>query len=240
LKSLASLLLLCYCCSSSAQKYSAVNDSSQGVADTAVSYYHKFTNQRSRLFNGKEFIPYDPRIEGHAFFGDADLHRGSVVYDGLFFDNVNMQYDLVKDEVVIQHFDVFFKVMLIPEKVKEFHLNDHYYKRLTADSSHRIPVATGFYDYLHEGNISLIAKRSKRIEETITDKINMKITERNFYYIIKDEVFHPVKSLKSLMSVFGDQAKMVRQDLRKGGLKYRKNREASIIRAVKFYDSLKN
>jgi len=222
-----------------AQNNLILPDSVQVSADTAVSYYYKFTDQRSRLYNGKEFIPYDPRIEGHPFFYDRELLKGSVTYDGLLFENANMQYDLVKDELVIQHFDVFFKLVLISEKVKDFKIADHYYKRLVKDSINKLPFATGFYDFLHQGNILLIARRTKRIDETVTDKINKKIVEHNYYYISRNATWYQVKNLKSLLATFGDRSREVRQDLRKNHLKFRKNREASIIRAVTFYDSTK-
>jgi len=221
-----------------AQSSLALKDSLSVSADTAVSFYYKFTDQRSRLYNGKEYIGYLP-MEGHAFFADPDLHRGSIEYDGLFFDSVIMQYDLVKDEVIIQHFDVFFKIVLISSKVKEFTFLNHHYRRMVKDSINQLPVATGYYDFLHEGNITLIAKRTKRIDEMVTDKIIRKIVEKNFYYVIRDSVYYPIRTYRSLLSVFKDRSKEIRQDLRRNKLKFRKHREEAIIRAVKFYDSSK-
>jgi hypothetical protein len=232
-------VLLFFCCSNLyAQNSLVLKDSLSVTADTAVSFYYKFTDQRSRLYNGKEYIGY-PQMEGHPFFGDPDLHRGSVFYDGLLFDNVNMQYDLVKDELIIQHFDVFFKIVLISSKVKEFTLSNHHYRRMVKDSVNRLPVSTGYYDFLYEGNITLIAKRTKHIDELVTDKIVRKIVEKNFYYVIRDSVYYPIRSYKSLLSLFKDKSKEIRQDLRRNHLKFRKNREGAIVRAVKFYDSSK-
>jgi hypothetical protein len=221
-----------------AQNNLVLKDSLSVSPDTAISFYYQFTNKRSRLYNGKEYIGYLP-MEGHPFFADPDLHRGSVLYDGLYFDSVNMQYDLVKDELIIQHFDVFFKIVLISSKVKEFTVLDHHYRRMVKDSVNQLPVATGYYDFLHEGNITLIAKRTKRIDELVTDKIVRKIVEKNFYYVIRDSVYYPIRNYKSLLSVFKDRSKEIRQDLRRNKLKFRKHREAAIIRAVKIYDSSK-
>jgi hypothetical protein len=231
-------LILVFCCGTlAAQELAGTVDSVRISPDTAVSLYYKFTNHRSRLYNGKEFIAYNPKLEGHPFFSDDLLHRGTVMYDGMYFDSVNMQYDLVKDELVIQHFDVFFKVVLISEKLKEFSLNNHHFKRLVRDSVNKLPVATGFYDFMHEGKTTLFIKRTKRIEETVTDRINQKIVEKDFYYIIKEGEIRQVKSLKSLLEILKDRSREIRQELRKNHIKYRRNREQAIIRAVKFYDS---
>lgn len=232
------LLFSCYT-ATNAQSNVALNDSTQDLAGPAVSYYYKFTDQRSRLYNGKEFIPYDPRLEGHPYFGDGEMHRGYVFYDGLRFDSVNILYDIVKDELIIQHFDVFFKIVLIASKVKEFKVQDHHYIRLVKDSLNLLPVATGYYDLLSNGKTKLLVKRTKRIDETVTDRINQKIVAKDFYYVIKDDVYYPVKSYKSLLAIFKDRSKEIRSDLRRNKIKFRKNREAAITRAVKFYDSPK-
>jgi len=228
------------CFQSTAQDIASTSAAAAVSADTAVSWYYKFTSQRARLYNGKEFIQYSPTLEGHPYFGDGELRKGSIIYDEMFFDNVNMQYDLVKDELVIQHFDVFFKLVLISQKVKEFHLDGHHYRRLVKDSINKLPVATGFYDFLHEGSIRLLVKRTKKIDEIITDKVIQRIAEKDFYYIIKDSVYHQIKTYKSLLSILKDKSKEIRQDLRKNRIKFRKNREAAILRAVTFYDTSKN
>ena len=240
MKRLLFVLILLDFSSLMAQEFLSANDSVPVSPDVAVSYYYKFTNQRSRLYNGKQFIAYNPAMEGHSYFMDAEMHKGTVIYDGLYFDSVNMQYDLVRDEIVIQHFDVFFKIVLISDKLKEFTLNGHHYKRVVRDSINKLPVSTGFYDFLYDGKIKFIVKRTKSIQEVITDKVVQKIHEKDFYYVIRENVYYQVRSYKSLLSIFKDRSKDIRQDLRKQKLKFRKNREASILRAVTFYDSSKN
>ncbi len=210
------------------------------AGDSAIKHYYKFTDQRSRLYNGKEFIAYHRDLEGHAFFVDDELHPGTVIYDGMKFENVNLQYDLVRDDLVIQHFDVFFKLVLIPDKVHSFTVNGHNFKRVIRDSLNPIPQGTGYYDFLHEGNIELIAKRTKTIEETVTDRIIRRVTEKNFYYILKDGVYHSVRSQKALLGILKDRSREIRTELRKQKIKFRKRREQAIITAVKLYDSTNN
>ncbi|MET0299510.1 MAG: hypothetical protein ABW036_07105 [Flavitalea sp.] len=209
-------------------------------ADSAVNAYYKFTSPRARLYNGREFIRYSPKLEGQPFYSDDELHRGTVIYDGMKYDSVNMQYDLVRDNLVIQHFDIYFKLVLVPEKLTEFSYIGHHFKRLVKDSVNKLPVATGIYDFLHEGKITLFAKRTKRIEETVTDVIVQRVTEKNFYYIIKDDVYYPVKSYKGLLAVLKDRSREIRQELRRQKIKFRKDREGAIIKAVEFYDTPKN
>ncbi len=233
-------VLLLTGCLARAQEAALNNAGSATAKDSAIQYYYKFTDQRSRLYNGKEFIAYHPTIEGHAFFGDNQLHRGTVVYDALTFNDVNLQYDLVRDDLVIQHFDVFFKLVLIPDKVQSFFVNGHTFKRIVKDSLNKIPLATGYYDFLHEGDTELLVRRTKRLEETVTDRVIQRIAAKDFFYIHKDGVYHPVRSLKGLLSVLKERSRDIRQELRKQRIKFRKNREQAILTAVKLYDSTNN
>jgi hypothetical protein len=214
-------------------------DPRKNVFDTAVSIYHHFTDKQSRLYNGTEHIYYSPAMEGHGYFLDRETHAGSVIYDGVFYNNVQMQYDIIKDYLVILHFDRFFKMNLISDKVKEFSFAGHNFVRMVKDSTNDLPFATGFYDRLYNGNMILLAKHQKRIEETVTDRVVQRVVEKTFYYLYNGKNYQPVRSYKSLLGMLKDHSKEVRQYLRKNKIKYRKDREKAITKAVAYYDSLK-
>lgn len=218
----------------------SATDPRKPVIDTTIALYHQFTDKQSRLYNGPEHIPYSPALEGHAYFLDKLLHKGTVLYDGMIYNNVPMQYDLIKDNLVIAHFDGFFRMNLVTEKVKEFSFNGHQYVRLEKDSVNGLPFATGFYDRLYAGKTTVLAKRTKRIEETVTDRVIQKVTEKDFYYIYNGKEYLHVRSFKSLLSNVKDRSKEVRQYLRKNKIRYRKERENAIVKAIAYYDSLKN
>src|SRR6185436_5557440 len=128
--------------------------------------YNPFIEKQSRLYNGIEHLGYSVRIKGHAYFVQKELQTGTVVYDELEFTNVPMLYDLLKDQVVIQHFNRFTKIGLVSEKVNAFTLFNHHFIRLQADSSSASPLLTGFYDVMYTGRITVLVKRQKYIEET--------------------------------------------------------------------------
>src|SRR3982751_1819689 len=84
--------------------------------------YNPFIEKQSRLYNGIEHLGYSARIKGHAYFLQRELQTGTLIYDELEFTNVPMLYDLLKDQVVILHFNHFTKIGLVSEKVKAFTL----------------------------------------------------------------------------------------------------------------------
>jgi hypothetical protein len=200
--------------------------------------YNPFIEKQSRLYNGTEHLGYSFKIKGHAYFLQRELQTGSVVYDGLEFVNVLMLYDLLKDQVVIQHFNGFSKIALVPEKVSAFTLNGHHFIRLTGDSLSNSPIITGFYDELYTGRSKVLGKRGKIIEETIKDEVEREFIQLDLFFIQKDSTYYPVKSYKSLLTILKDRSKEVKQYLRKNRIRYRKGPENAILKATVYYDSL--
>ncbi len=133
----------------------------------AFALYQQTTGAQSHLYNGWEYVEYDAHIEGHQFFETDYMEEGSVRYDGVLYTQVPMLYDLVKDQLVIEHYNSADRIILIGEKVREFHFLRHTFVWLVADSSRENTIRSGFYDQLYNGRVKVFAKRVKIINEEI-------------------------------------------------------------------------
>jgi len=202
----------------------------------AGNVYNTFIEKQSRLYNGIEHLGYAFKIKGHAYFQQKELQTGSVVYDELEFVNVQMLYDLLKDQVVIQHFNGFTKIGLVQDKVTAFTLNGHHFIRL--DSLVGVPIITGYYDELYSGRLKVLAKRGKYIEETIKDELEREFIQKDLFFIQKEGTYYAIKNYKGLLAILQDRSKEVKQYLRKNKIKYRKGPEYAIVKATAYYDSL--
>jgi len=198
--------------------------------------YNPFIEKQSRLYNGIEHLGYAFKIKGHAYFQVRELQTGSVVYDGLEFVNVPMLYDLLKDQVIVQHFNGFTKIGLVQQKVTAFTLNGHHFIRL--DSLLGPPIITGYYDEVYAGRLKVLVKRGKYIEETIKDELEREFIQKDLFFIQKDGAYYAIKNYKGLLALLKDRSKEIRQYLRKNRIKYRKGAEYAIVKAAAYYDSL--
>lgn len=225
------------CQAVNAQDSVADSTYSKAAYNNAVNYYYKYTDHQARLYNGFLHIGYSHKIEGVAYYIDANWRKGTVVYDGLRFNDVNMLYDIYKDELVIQHFH---RLMLTlhNEKVKEFSWDDNHFIRYLRDSTQKGSPATGFYQVLYKGKTTLMAKRQKILEETVTDVLEQKFIPKNFYYINRDNAWYSVKTFKELRSILKEHSKEIRQYLRKNKIKYRRERERALVLALQQFDAL--
>jgi hypothetical protein len=232
---------ICLVCHAVSAQTSATSDSFASTAENnAIHYYYQFIDKQSRLYNGADHMGYSSRIKGHAYFETRELRIGTVDYDGLEFSNVPMVFDLLKDQLVILHFNKLTKLSLVNEKVKDFTINNHHFIRIVKDSLHNQTLTTGFYDEVYNGKSAVLVRRSKFIEETVTDHLEQNFAELNFFYVKKEGTWKTVKTYKGLLGLFTTNARDVRRYLKKSKIKFRKDRETAIVKAAAYYDTLNN
>jgi len=210
----------------------------QEIAAYPVGYYKKATEISQNLYNGRQYYVYDGRAEEHQFFNERKWRKGVVRYDGQQFDSVAMMYDILKDELVIKHFNGD-HILLQSEKVDFFWLEQHNFQRLESGKDVNEQMRTGFYDILYNGKTRTIMRRTKQRQEKIVDKsVIPQFPPKDFFYILKDGRYHSVHTKKSVFALFPEHKKELRRVLREPRIRFRKNREVAITRIATRYDEL--
>ncbi|MEP7143654.1 MAG: hypothetical protein ABI707_12320 [Ferruginibacter sp.] len=211
----------------------------QAALVNAKTVYHQSFGNQSALYNGSKYAEYLFRFtEGHPFFYSAQPARGAVIYDGIRFDSVLMQYDETKDLLVV--YDYSDKIQLWSEKVEYFNLFNSDFIRVVKDSFNNSLAGTGFYNLLYKGKICLLKKQIKTVREIITsNELQHFADEKDHYYIKNDDGIHLVKKRKDLFKLLGDRRKEVQQFIRANKLSFRKDRQNMLTQSTTYYDRLK-
>lgn len=222
---------------------------SQTSADTAllslqkknaIDLYYQSLQTQSGLYNGSEYVPYVNSLkEGHPYFDTTKMLNGSVFYNGMLYNNVPMLYDIIKDELIIQHYNKVFYLQLIKSKIDSFNLMSHAFVHMGKDSSRKDNLREGFYDLLHDGKTKLYVRRFKDIQESIPDfTVEKRVYAHTRYFIYKNNVYNEVYSQGSVFDLFGDKKTLLKQAFRKQHIKFKKQREYAIKTIVQQYDAL--
>jgi hypothetical protein len=220
---IASLILSCVM----VRAQQLVPDTASGriTADRAVKAYDDFMGGQSRLYNGIEQVGYLP-MTGHPYFNAEDVRNGSIVYEGVYYHDVSMLYDIVKGQVLVANRNGNL-LGLSNDWIREFFLDGH----------HFINTSSGYYDLMCSGTVSLLVKRQKSIAESIEGMTIVRTVEdHTHYYIVRGGVYHPIGNLHALLALLRDKKKEINQDLRKKKIKYRKGPEAAIVEAARYYN----
>jgi hypothetical protein len=188
------------------------------------------------LNSGTQYLEYPLTETEHPYFISA-WTNGSVQYLDDVYDNVPLLLDLRSDKLVTQHPMIDIKIELSAEKVKNFTVAGHRFVNLRQDSIKTLPES-GFYDILQTGNVSLIARRKKTIQRSISSGKEVAILKEVVrYYLIKEGTIVPVNSKKSIMNALRDQSELKKQ-VKKNRLKFGRNREAGLSGTVRVYNEL--
>lgn len=230
MKKLAVFLFLLRVTLASGQPLPAGEPAAEARQDTHI---YGIQDVNAPVFNGRIFYGY-PATQGHAFYPNAEWQKGSVLYDGRWYEGISFKVDIHRTELIVQHPNLS-QVRLYSERVQECRFGDYRFVRHYNEKDSSLP--DGLYHYITEGRLTLLALREKKIEETVGEnRVIQSFVTLNHFYLLKDGRYYPVRNLKSLLDLAGDQRQPITRHLRQKGLKYRKNREQTIAEAANFYN----
>lgn len=204
-----------------------------------ISLYHQAIGEQSGLFNGSQYgrYPFLFAAGGYPFFKEDKPGTGSVIYDGILYEQVELQYDEVQEALIMQ--DSIRRIQLLNKKIAGFTLFDNTFIHIVKDSTAEPLVRTGFYNLLYKGNISLLKREEKVIREDVSTGELLRFIDLNvYYYIQKNNSFYSIKKKASILDIFKDRKKDIRQYIRKNKLRYRDDRDNMLIKVTAYYDQL--
>lgn len=210
--------------------------------NNAIQSYRSSVGLQAHLYTGSEYYsPVKTYVTGHQFFNDKVLRKGSVLYDGTWFTDVALLYDVMLDEVVTMHQGTGYFQKLIKQKTDAFVTDNHTFINLKADSVAGTDMNPGFYDLRYDGGVRVLARRKKELQERATIQ-GMEgeylIVDR--FYIWKEGTYYPVSRKSTVLKVLRDKKKELNKFARINKLRFRKNREEAIVMMAKQYDTLTN
>jgi hypothetical protein len=177
--------------------------------------------------------------EGHPFFGDGKMHGGSVWYDGILYEGLQLWYDMVKDQVVITSPFGAYKIYLINSQVGSFTIGSHNFIRMK-DSLNPSAPRVGFYEQLYKGPRITVLKKNKKIirEDLQLQGVRQFIDSSLSYYIKRGDTYYSVGNKKALSRALKDKSKELNKFLRQHKLKVRKDLENTLLKVSAWYDGL--
>lgn len=237
---LLSVIFLVICHKSFSQDLRFDSSSLPAVKDLAADYNKTFVEQL-HLYNGIQYREYHkPFDEGQPYFVQNSFSRGTVSYDGGFYENVSILYNLVTDQVIILGRNNIAEIQLLKDKVSAFSLQSHTFINMHPDTLLSTGMPEGFYDLLTTGKTSLLAKRTKNIQSFVQRTIILKVFEKDHYYVKKNNSYVPIRSKKALLAQVSDKKKEIQQYLKDNKIRYRKDPENAMTKVIDYYNQLTN
>lgn len=202
-----------------------------------VQLYKNYTDGNAPIYNGAEYSYYIFQMRGDPFFNLGDSSVNWVVYANEMYQPLSVLYDIQRNQVVVLLPDSVSRIVLHNELVDSFGILNHTFIKLAEDHNQNL-YTSGFYEILHNGRVRLLAQRTKTFEDLIeANSVLAVFSEKDHYYIHKNNLYYMVDNQKDVFSVFSDKRHDLKKFLRKQHLKMRgKNFEEALIRATVWYD----
>ena len=206
--------------------------------NNVIATYHKNIGDQTGKYNGSQNVAYTVSFyEGHPYFFKHELSKGSITYDNVIFENVDLLYDEAKDWVILQ--DSTHRIQLVSQRLQGFTIFDQPFVRLEKDANTPI-VSSGFYQVLYDGKVKLYKKEVKIITEKFTNTPELKVLfeKLNYYYIKKAGRFYPIVKKKDFLKILNDKGKELTEFISDEKLNFRKDKDNTLTKLVTYYDQL--
>lgn len=228
---------------SEAEGQGGVADSSsylQSSIENTIALYRGSVGRNAPLYKGKIYVGYSNKIVGHQFFEFDSKSEGTILYDGILYEDVPLCFDLSREEVVVD-LENGFKIKLNHDKIGKFSLFGHTFIPIKTGELNNSRISPGMFDLLWEGETLVVAKRTKKLTNHIENNVSVsKFEQENKYFIKKNNSFYRVKSKRSVLKLFKDKKKDIRKLLKNNQIKYSRDPERGIIKIVEFSEQLSN
>jgi hypothetical protein len=203
-----------------------------------IQVYHKGIGDQAAKFNGSQYQGYTVSFsDGHPYFKANLLSKGSILYDGVLFENENILYDEVADCVILQ--DSTHRIQLVNERLSAFSIFGSNFKRLIKEESSPL-YATGFYEVLMNGKVSLYKKETKKMIDKFSNvnELAVLFEIHHYYYIQIGKQFYEIKRKKDLFKILANKEREINQFISDQNLNYRKAKDLTLSKVIDYYNNL--
>lgn len=247
MKQSSTFLLLCFAALLLGQSAHAQATSAEArlpaAAETIQKQYAASAITEPIIYSGPEYADYTRKYHtrtGHPYFLQPKLQPGSASYNNRDFTNLQIQYDLVLDQVVLAQPSNSLRLRLLDDKLRSFSVDGHRFVRLVADSASADVIRTGYYELLADGPVQVLAKRSKTLYERLNKPyVDVSFVERSRAFMQKAGHYYAVRSKGAAMRLLADQGPAMQQYLKEHDLRFGKSQlESSLVELARYYNGL--
>lgn len=202
-------------------------------------YNEAFTGPNSLLYHGVEYIPNALYVAGDAFFLSDQWRDGDVCIECKVYENVPLLYDIFKDQLVLRSWNKIYRILLDKQNVRWFTIGKHRFVCIDRnDSTEQGIPPSGYYEELIRGPVILLAKRVKSLRAPASAGTVGTFEENDQYYIRKRNEYFRVRTERSLLKIFKNHKRELKQYLSRNRIDFGINKEATMMGMIKYENQL--
>ena len=229
--------VICICCAY-AQNPVADTTTFKESLKTARALYLSTVKENYALYNGGEYGKKQGDINGFPFFESPGMLKGSVYYKDNWYSDLNLQFDITSEQIVIQDYQKNNLIALQNERIPEFIIDGHSFFRLDNSASLN---GNGYYEKLCSGSLTLWVKRIKKMELSAKNEDHTtRFKEFDSYYIQKERTFYSFNNERSLLRLLEKKKTEIKKYISQQDISFKHDFENAALKIVLFYNQVAN
>ncbi len=193
------------------------------------------------LLNGRVWRNQYSKAIGDQYFLTNTFLKGSVTSNGRRFDNLDLKYDIINDELILK-FESYPIIIMNKEMVDSFSLvfENRNYHIINAGND-TSAILRGYLNVLYDGPSALYVKYTKKIQPLAVDGRYDLFYQEHKIYLRKGTETVPVTGKRKLLNLLEDKKREIRYFLRtnKSNFRLKEKDPGTFIPVLKHYDSLR-
>lgn len=219
-----------------ARQDSLILDSARAFA---LQHYHAYLHPEPGLYRGPEYADYAYQIQdGYPYCLADSPMMGSVLYNGILYRHIPLQFDLVKGLVVTMDPYHVWKIALDGEHLDSFTMGPHVFVHLRDSLAPGAP-RNGFYEQLYGGRLLLLKREAKTVQQQQSfggPGFEKYVLDNISYYLKKDGRYYPVNNRKELLAALKEKSRDIKKYIRSNHLRMRKDKENTLLTVITWCD----
>ncbi len=196
----------------------ALPTSLESQNDTMKTDYYNWFDEivgksNSGIFKGIEYFERFKRInDRHQYFKTYNFRNGSVVFDGQYYFNIPLKYDVFDEKLLIKDPNTLNApiIALDNSNISEFTIDSHKFIQVPRNEKNEI---SGFFEILLEkDSLSLYKKHLKEIIKKSDEKVayldkqvaSYQFKDKHVYIVSYKDIHYKVKKASDLSVIFID------------------------------------
>lgn len=214
---------------------------SSGIVDLTTEYSAAFPqihSDKRLLLNGRIWRNQFSKVSGDQFFLTNKFLKGSLTLNGRKFNNLDLQYDIASDELLLS-IDSQPVIIMNKEMVDSFDLlyENKTYHIINAGAE-KSKILKGYVNLLYDGPSTLYVKYLKKIVPLSVDGRQDEFFLEHRVFLRKGSLIVPVVNRRTFLGMMEDKKEEIRHYMKSNHLKIIQNDPYSLIPLLKFYDNL--
>ena len=200
-------------------------------------YFDRSYGADYNLLNGKKYYRLYFNTIGHPFFNQDQFRKGSLLINGVRYENVLIQYDIYNQQVILQQNDqkgYTEQLILTKEYIDEFTLDGKLFRRMSFPET-----GTQFFQIVNTEEVScfLFWGKTMSIEgSSLTTRFTSQSAE---IYLLVSNRLNLIRNTSSLIEIFGKEySREIKRFKRRYRVSFRKVSDEGLRQLINYCVSL--